>query len=90
MDVYDFSSSVLSENVLFCWQFLQRPRGDHVLTINSLHKLGGTYKVRAEIYIIYIVLCLFLCVILIYILSVEKPRLGSAAPSFSLQKRKSG
>lgn len=35
----------------------------------------------------YIVLCLFLFVILIYILSVEKCKLGSAALSFSLQKK---
>lgn len=85
MDVYDFSSSVLSKNILFRWQFSQRPRGGRVLTINSLRKLGGTCKVGAEIHIIYIVLCLVLYVILIYILSVEKSRLGSAALSFSLQ-----
>lgn len=70
-DVYDFSSSALSKDARFHWQFSQRPRGDHVLTINSLHGLGGTCNVRTEIYVMYIVLCLFLFVIFIYIPSVE-------------------
>lgn len=87
MDVYDFSSSVLSKNVLFHWQLSQRPRGEHCLdnkfSSQTRRDLQGQ---SCNICYLYCIMLIFMCNI--YILSVEKSRLGFAAHSFSWQNKK--
>lgn len=78
---------VLSKNVLVRWQLSQRPRGEHCLDSKFPSQTRRDLQGQScNICYLYCIMFIFMCNI--YILSVEKLRLGSAAHSFSQQNKK--